>query len=405
MRLKRKKEFVSFENVIAWGLSKQNDPTYTYAYNQALHFFQNAASLFNGSLTYVDENGETANYPNLGITEIDLINHYLEEYGSRLCARPLDIGRIGITSGQPMNVEDAMSVVLDILYRKTQFFVKANSYKYLTLVKSTGFTYNPIENFNVSESATNETEFGKASTKTGNITNNNGGRETLDRTVKHDEVSHVSIEGPITGSSISYTETVEGAGTISGFSLSDKDKVSSGAESNAGDTQYGQKAGSASVNTASGTTTASTTGGAADARKTSNYTTTYDSDTEHLSNSTGEAGSVAQTLNSVKSQRETELIHARIEKGNPSAYGFTDTRSFTDRTDTQTFNSVKDQLSGTDTTTISNIKKGITGKTYQDLIQEERQVAAFNVVEDFCLELNKQILLGVYDYGIPVLTS
>jgi len=35
------------------------------------------------------------------------------------------------------------------------------------------------------------------------------------------------------------------------------------------------------------------------------------------------------------------------------------------------------------------------------MIESERELANFNIVRQFCEELNKEILLGVYDNGVP----
>lgn len=175
---KPKKQFVSFEDVIAWGLQiDETDPDWGRFYNYARHFFAEAVKLFNGTYTYeklkADGTTETVHYPNLDITEEDLLNHYFEEYGSRLCARPLEVGRISIVDGKPMDWKMAMSVVLDITYRKTQKFVLFNRYKYLGLVKTTGFNYDPIENYRMveEENSTGGREWGGTDIRTGSYEN------------------------------------------------------------------------------------------------------------------------------------------------------------------------------------------------------------------------------------------
>ena len=400
---KPRKQFVSFENMIAWGLQiDETDPTWGRFYNYARHFFAEAVKLFNGTYTYeklkADGTTETVHYPNLNITEEDLLNHYFEEYGSRLCARPLEIGRISLVDGQPMDEETAMSVVLDITYRKTQKFVLFNQYKYLGLVKTTGFLYDPIENYRMVEGGEDKTTYGKANTKTGNVTATPTGSSSIDRSIKTDEVGHISVNGPVKTFTTTKDE-VTGKIIISDIELQDKEEINTIGYARSSGVEQGKTKGATSAKLENGEITSSAEVANGTAVENTAYATTYDdTDTDRKTGHSTVQGSVgeAETQNSISTQ--THYREGTIESGNPSAFGFTDTQSFNERTDTTTYNNVKDQLSGDDTKKHALTRSGNIGvTTSQQMIESERELVRFNVIDEFCKELNKEIVLSVWN--------
>lgn len=399
---KPKKQFITFENLIAWGLQlDEDDPEWGKYYNQARHLFSEAVKLFNGTYTYeelqADGTTTTVHYPNLNIIEEDLLNHYIEEYGSRPCARPVEVGRISLVDGQPMDLENALSVVMDITYRKTQKFVLFNRYKYLGLVKSTGFLYNPIENYRMVEGGEDKTTYGKANTKTGNITETPTGSSSTDRTVKTNEVGHIAVEGPI--DSFTTTTDQDGKTTITDISLKDDNEVYSEIVARSRGTEAGKTQGKASTsyNEQEGLKAEADTSEGTDIESI-NYSTTYDNtETDHKTGKTETKGSSGESEIISKTTTQEHIMKGRIESGNPSAFGYTDTESFTNRIDTTTYNNVKDQLSGNDTLSHSLTRSGNIGvTTSQQMIESERELVRFNVIDEFCKELNKEILLSVW---------
>lgn len=399
---KPKKQFITFENLIAWGLQlDEDDPDWGKYYNQARHLFAEAVKLFNGTYTYekLKDDGtiEIVHYPNLNIIEEDLLNHYIEEYGSRPCARPVEVGRISLVDGQPMDLENALSVVMDITYRKTQKFVLFNRYKYLGLVKTTGFLYNPIENYRMVEGGEDTTTYGKANTKTGNITETPTGSSSTDRTVKTNEVGHVSVEGPI--DRFTTTTDQDGKITITDVSLKDSHENYSEVVARTKGTEAGKKQGTASTGFDNGNLTMTATTDNGTQTETIDYSTTYDNtETDHKTGKTETKGSSGEAEMISKTTSQGHIMKGRIESGNPSAFGYTDTESFTNRTDTTTYNNVKDQLSGNDTLSHSLTRSGNIGvTTSQQMIESERELVRFNVIDEFCKELNKEILLSVWN--------
>lgn len=398
----RNKAYVDFETLIAYWLKEPDDSSYSKYKTYARNIFESAADLFNGTQTYTDIDGTIHNYPNLNITQEDLLNHYFEEYGERLVARPLEVGRISIVTGERMDTKEAMSVIMDITYRRVQKFVKFNTYKYLTLAKTTGFTYNPIENYRMVEEGTDNrtTEGTESNIKTGSITETPNGSEDLTHTINSRDVGHISISGPVT----SYTTTTDSNGQlkITEVSINDRDRSNVETTARSSGTNAGGTIGSVST----GQELSATIGTSGIPVETRNYTTTYDDDTDgRLKDYSVTSGTTGSAELESKTNTDTELMTGTIESGTPNAYGYTDSKTFNNRTNETTYNSVTD--SGTNNSKDSNIHKltrsgniGVT--TSQQMIQSERDLANFNIIDLFCRELNKEILLGVYDRGVPL---
>lgn len=382
---RKHKAFVSVNNMEAWGLSQYGSQIYPQAYNQARHMFAEAAKLFNGTYTYEtpdkDEQGNPImkSYPNLGIIEEDLLNFYFEEYGDRLIARPFEPGRSGIVSvGEPgterfeireLSPSAAMDVCLDITYRKVQQFVKFNTYKYLTLVKTTGFVYNPIENYRMEENGSDSIDY--------------SGDEVIAREApKTLDSKGWEVQGVVEG----FNQGQSGAMVAPTLDIDHTHSIKI-AESNASSSKAGASGGNAG--TVDGSTPSAKVNDFKDGEtvSTKNYTTTYDDAGESrlrdYSTTTGETASHGSNLSH---RVEDEEVIGRIW-GGTNIDPYTDTKSFEDRNDTKTHNLTRS----------GNI--GVT--TSQQMIESERELANFNIVRQFCEELNKEILLEVYDSGVP----
>lgn len=384
---KRKhKAFVSVNNMEAWGLSQYQSEEYPQAYNQARHMFAEAVKLFNGTYTYEtpdkDEQGNpiVKSYPDLGITEEDLLNFYFEEYGDRLIARPFEPGRSGIVSiGEPgtehfeirqLSPSAAMDVCLDITYRKVQQFVKFNTYKYLTLVKTTGFIYNPIENYRMEENGSDTIDY--------------DGQEKMEREAP---ITNLDTKGwEVQGVVEAFNQGESGSMVAPSLDINHTHSTKV-AESNASSSKAGASGGNAG--TVDGSAPSATVGafGSGQTVETKNYTTTYDDASEsRLKDYTTTTGETASHGSNVSHKVEDEEVIGKIW-GGTNIDPYTDTKSFTERKDTKTHNLTRS----------GNI--GVT--TSQQMIESERELANFNIVRQFCEELNKEILLEVYDSGVP----
>jgi hypothetical protein len=410
---KPKKSFVTFEQMLMWGLSQKDNPNPDWAvfYNKIIDLFKEAVKLFDGSYQYQtldkDNEGNTIykSYPNLGITKEDLLNHYIEEFGSRLVARPLEIGRISLKDGQPMDFDTAMSVILDITYRKVNKFVLFNRYKYLTMVKTTDLPYNPIENYRMVEEETGSgrKDWGGTNVKSGSYTIGEDGSESIDRSIKENEVGHVSVSGPIK----EFTTTTDpktGKLIISSVSLDDREVTTSEGSARTSGVEQGKKNGtsSATYDTTNGISTSATTASGTSVVST-NYATTYDdTETDRKIGKAETEGSVGEAETFNKISVENRIMEGTIESGNPSAFGYTDTRNFDERETNITYNDLTDtEEKGQSNSSQRNLTRsgniGVT--TSQQMIEAEREVAKFNIIDDFCRELNKIILLSQWDFN------
>ena len=415
---KPKKMFVPINVLYGWAIRLDtSDHDEAALYNMAIHFFAEAVKLFNGTYTYEtiekDENGETIYkyYPNLGITETDMLDYFLNEYGERLAGKAFKPYGINPITRQERDEFSAMAEVLCSIYNKCDFFVKANKYKYLTMVKTTGIPYNPIENYRMVEEGSDQTLYGKNSTKTGNITDTPTGTSSTQRTIDAAQVDHIIVEGPILlDANSQFKPTVDqgtGKMTISeiGFAPT-KVSTSSASARTAGSEQggtVGTTTSSISIDGSTATINATSTIGEGSTPTATNYGTTYDDNSSEGSDrklgKATQTGTVGEAENTSATSSTDRIVNGRIEAGNPAAFGYTDTESFTNRVNTKTYNNVKDQDGGTDTTSHTLTRSGNIGvTTTQQMLESERELANFNILKDFFDELSKEILLGVYDY-------
>lgn len=117
----------------------------TYAGSITSNLFKNI-HWFDGTLTYVDTEGNSKNYPNLNFTPADLY-----EYWS-IMFEELRIG-YPCKCGNPFNGPSAAEwtdCAANFL-AKAQQWLKLNENKYLGLVKTYGYKYDPISNYDMVE--------------------------------------------------------------------------------------------------------------------------------------------------------------------------------------------------------------------------------------------------------------
>ena len=117
----------------------------TYAGSITSNLFKNI-HWFDGTLTYTDYEGQTQSYPNLGFTPADLY-----EYWS-IMFEELRIG-YPCKCGNPFNGPSAAEwteCAANFLV-KAQQWLKLNENKFLGLVKTYGYKYDPISNYDMVE--------------------------------------------------------------------------------------------------------------------------------------------------------------------------------------------------------------------------------------------------------------
>lgn len=372
--------YITLPDLYNWAYIKAQDPSSPYAgcLEQLTESFDDAQTLFNGSLTYYDPQrlhkkdwnvGENhppvINYPTIFSSQDqdELINYYFDYYDNRPIFRPVEIGRFNPTAQNRgrLNEDEAIAIVLDEWCEVIKFFVTTNKEKYLRLLALLNLQYNPIDNYDKVEYE----DFGYE------------GEEKVAREVKANQLGGIKITGPTTDATIS-TDPETGLPVLSGSFDTDYRKGQSVAQ--VGDTQQGQKGGVPSI---SGEGVPDTTTIAGTGVETDHYTTTYDDAARSRLESYDEAkGTVATTMEGVSEEDYPTIMEAT--SGAPNHPSYDDTKSFTNRKDKRDL-----QTWGNAGTTMT-----------QDMIMKEQQMLkeGWNVVKMFCEELNKEIFLQCYDY-------
>lgn len=117
----------------------------TYAGILTQNLFKNI-HWFDGTLTYIDAEGNSQNYPNLDFTPADLYSYWFYTYENL---------RVGYSCGTKSPWEGPTSAqwtnCAANLYEKAAQWLKLNEGKFLRLVKTYGLTYDPISNYDMVE--------------------------------------------------------------------------------------------------------------------------------------------------------------------------------------------------------------------------------------------------------------
>ena len=101
---------------------------------------------FDGTLTYTDYDGQTQYYPNLGFTPADLYQYWSLMYEELRIGYPCKCSN-------PFNGPSAAewTECADNFVAKAQQWLKLNENKFLGLVKTYGYKYDPISNYDMVE--------------------------------------------------------------------------------------------------------------------------------------------------------------------------------------------------------------------------------------------------------------
>lgn len=332
----RRKCYATFEELWVWASMVKNPDFKDTAKEEIEHVFDPVAAIFDGSQTYIDpSSGELKKYPKIMDNYAEIFNHYIEQYGERLCARPVEIGRFNPQSQKIMDYDRAMYVVLNILRRSIKHFTQINELKYLNLLQTLNYDYNPIENYSMEEDGTD------------------------DHDTKANQLGGLEVNGPL--SNVTLGTNPDGTPSIS--IEFDQNRKLQTKVNQVQDTRQGQQAGTvtdSSVNTVAGTPI-----------RTDHYTTTYDdasnSRLESYDTASGSSANVALGI----SQTDAPVT-GKAYSGAPNHPSYKDTHHFT--------------------------RTGNIGTvTAQDMIEQEREKARINIFNEFCEELNKYIFLSTWN--------
>lgn len=387
--LRRRKYWIRFIDLYEWAYKKQYDATFNACFTDIIKFFD-------GSYDNPYDKSETpAKLPTIFYTDEQFIECMLDMFEMRRLAWPQRIGYWSWRNHELIDSENKANI--DILMRmsyRIYEICRLNKDKWTKLIGSTMFDYNPIENYNMVEGGTDNRTLGTSTTlkKTGDITNTPSGTETDSRTINTQNISHLKVDAPIT--SVVGGFDSEGDYKISSLTIdNDKDVETTVDTGIAHGSMAGGKLGDLTGQTAD----IETEGGTKVENK--NYTTTYDNASEgRLHDYTQTEGTTADATNSSQKTTTGLTATATIEYGNPSAFGFTDTKEFEKRNDKTDFNTTDTTTnSGTDSTTHNLTRTGNIGvMTSQQMIQSERELlisAGRQILE----EIANEIFLNVWD--------
>lgn len=116
---------------------------------------------FDGTLTYTDSEGNLVYYPDFDLDPSELYTIWYDLYGEMKVGSPLKHNGLYVAEGD-------WNALAAKLYLKAQLWLKLNEAKYLGLIKTWGFKYDPLCNYDLYE-ASNDGTKNTTTTQTDNI--------------------------------------------------------------------------------------------------------------------------------------------------------------------------------------------------------------------------------------------
>ena len=170
------------------------DDCYSVAQSITTDWFK-TCHLFDGTLTYVDKDGETQYHYNLGFTPSDINDAFHLYYGERKVGKALPPFGLLIE-----DKEDQIKWCAEWVREHIDLFIKVNKDKYLKLVDTIGFKYDPISNYDMIEERDDtigKETFTHTPTKHGVtdiITSNSATIDNVDHSIIQDEPQNVFVQ-------------------------------------------------------------------------------------------------------------------------------------------------------------------------------------------------------------------
>lgn len=300
-------------------------------------------TIFSGIYTsrkYTNSSGQSVvAYENVGFTNNEAATEFQAEFQNCQWMVPFYFNSDEGNTAALARIKSIVDEVID-----------ENAYKYVKMVETLGFVYDPIKDFMESGRTDGGTTY--------------GGTEAIGRV--YDSVNRVMLmeaSGPIqtyTFANGNLSLTLDSNKTVDVKNCS-AESVERGKKISGLDNQ--------SPSVIDGTT-----------QKDTQYTTSYDDDTDGRKQAyaTSEGTTSDVVWNNTKSDVP---IMGKVQAGSPNAINYTDTKSFTNRTDTR-----GDMYS----------KEG-RHVPAQELIEVQRKIAQFSVEKEFFNDLKKKLLIAGWD--------
>lgn len=291
---------------------------------------------------------EETNYYDCGLDFDDILRDFLEIYGERKLYQPYFFEDETGNRRSLIKMANVIQSVIDLNY-----------YKYKKLAATLGFVYDPISNYDMIEQGTD--------TKT------LAGSEELEHEIDATKVTYSELTGPVDPDETTASEEKLDVAFL-------ENKVINTTEKNVSDERAGRYATTTTVNNVDVPGSVSSTPGGTP--RTNHYTTTMDSAAEsRLAAYDTNAGDTSQSSNTLIGT-DFPLI-GRKTAGAPGAASYTDTKTFNDREDTNEHTLTR--------------KGNIGVTTSQQMIESERQIVKISLIKEFFEDVNKELLLKVWD--------
>lgn len=298
-----------------------------------------------------------------GLTYNKILADFKSKYRKRLVFAPYYFCNEDGNEESKAALKDKISMVLDL-----------NIQKYRKLVELAGLYYEPLSNTSIKNNHTD--------------TLTHEGKEKLEHSIDADELSYLEISGPLKMSGDTATTanlTTNPKETPSLTLVFDADpKI----KTDRGTATQNRKGANASLNDQK----ASLTENDSQTVKTASYSGPYngtnapdDSNDSVLDNVIVEKGTVGEAVN--ESESTDVKTNGKASFGNPSAYSYTDTKTFSDD------NGVNPRK---DIHTIDGSEEGYRNLDVSDIIEKQRKLVEFSVVNEFFKDLSKEILLSLW---------
>lgn len=298
------------------------------------------------------EGVEVPYYVNVGVNPSEIELYWKQLYDERRVAFPY----------YPCS-EEGNEASLDRMIGVFASVLAKNNWKYKKLVETLGLEYDPIENYNMNESGTDELTPTGTTTKNHNVSSDKVGMIRLTAKTQIGQDMTQITKDETTGQFQFTSVGVENEGQ----KITRADGVS--------DIQAGKTA-------TRSETTEDPSVADGDTPTTKNYVTTMDSAAENRLHdySETEGATAQQSFNDIKEDIPPMI---EIQSGNPHFASYTDTETFDSRKDTKTHNFARS----------GNI--GVT--TSQQMIEQQRNLVRYSVLEEFFNDINHELLLAAWD--------
>lgn len=314
---------------------------------KSIFSWEEIGNIFSGiyaSRSYLNQNGEQViTYYNVGFGKNEVITDFMTEFENCQWMTPF-------YCGDSEKSAEGNAAALNKLKMLVKTVLDENAYKYIKMTETLGFVYDPIKSYFETGSKNDTTTY--------------AGNEAMGRVYNAlGKITGMEVSGPLD----SYTFQNDTA-TLQ-IDVDRKVDVNlAAAESN----EKGMKA--TGLNQFNPALTDGTE------NKITDYTTTYDDDEDGRKAAYRTDEGTTAVANWQNSQEDLPA-YGKVSVGGPGAVDYTDTKSFTGRTDT---------TGGTWS------KNGSTVPA-QELIDTQRQIAKFSVEKEFFNDLKKKMLIAGWD--------